>query len=508
MIQDRTSIMQVLGGLLHDPSILSETDKYQLEVGDFPERFHAIIFAAINNLYENGTENISVAEIDGFLSSYSIQYEFFNQNNGVKYLQELLGLHKDGNFDYYYERLKKFSLVREMKGLGFDVSEVYDDTEMNPRISEELQEKFDGMTIKDILMIYEGKIADIKDKFESDAEARGIHASEGIDELLDSLEQAPDIGAPLNSPMLTSIARGARKQKFYLRSSFSGGGKSRHLLGDSMRISARGWYDSKKKKWVENDFNEKSVVISTEMLFEELQTPALAYIADVEEHKIIMNNLSSEERERVRYAANILKESNVQFEYLPNFNVEDIERVIVKNILRNGVEYVFFDYIHSSVEILSSFSRSSGINLREDQILLLMADKLKQICNKHGVFLISATQLNGEWQETQRKGFEIDSNVIRGSKAISDKVDLGAVMLPISSREEKELEDIIKKGFGKKHPNLVTHVFKNRGNRHTKIKIFSYVNLGTMRIEDLFATNVSNEIITVDELVIHRKDVS
>ncbi len=506
MIQDKTSVIQVLGGLLHHPEILSETEKYQLDTSDFPERFHAIIFAAINNLYNNGAEEITEAELDGFLSAHSIQYEIFNQNKGIDYIQNIMKLHRKENFDYYYERLKKFSLVREMKGVGFDISEIYDDTILDPKESEKLQKNFDDMTIKDIIAFYESKIVEIKDKFESDSEAKGIHASEGIDELLDRLERSPDIGLPLNSPILTSVTRGARKQKFYIRSSYSGGGKTRNLIADSLRLSAKGWYDSELEEWVENDFNEKSVVISTEMTFDELQTPAIAYIADVEEHKILMNETTEEEKERVRYAANILKQSNVYFEHLPNFNVDDIERTIVKNIIKHEVEYVMFDYIHSSVEILGSFAKSSGISLREDQVLLLMADKLKQICNKHGVFLLSATQLNGEWKEAQRKGIEIDEAFIRGSKAIIDKTDFSAIMLPVSARERKELEDVIQDGFGKLQPNLVTHVFKNRGNQHTKIKIFSHINLGTMRIKDLFACDADNFVVPVDELVIHKKE--
>lgn len=508
MIQDKIAIIQVLAGLIKNPSKLSETDKYQLENNDFPERFHKIIFAALNNLYNSGTEVINEVEIDGFLSKYNIQYEIFNQNNGVEFLQEIQELYKEENFDYYYERLKKFSLVREMKGLGFDVSDIYDDTILNPREREELQKKFDEMTIKDILSIYEEKLIEIKDKFESKAEAKGIQAGEGIEKLLDKLEESPDIGLPLNSPMLTSVARGARKQKFYIRSSFSGGGKTRSLLADSMRLSAKGWYDSSIKKWVKNDFQEKSVVISTEMVFEELQTMAIAYIADVEEYKILYNDLTDEERERVRYAGNILKESPVYLEHLPNFNVEDIERTVIKNIIKNKVEYVFFDYIHSSIQILSQFVKNSGIRLREDQVLLLMADSLKQIANKYNVFLMSATQLNDGWKKAQRKGIDIDDAFIRGSKAIVDKVDLAAVILPISNREEKELKEVINERFPSIKPNVVTHVFKNRGNPHTKIKIFSHMNLGTMKIQDLFCTNYNNEVVNIDKLIIHNKDNS
>src|SRR5699024_1176006 len=110
-----------------------------------------------------------------------------------------------------------------------------------------------------------------------------------------------------------------------------------------------------------------------------------------------------EEEERVFYAANIVKESRMYFEYLPDFSVEDIERTIEKNIIKHDVEYVFHDYLHSSIGILSGFAKKSGINLREDQILLLMSDKLKQLANKFEVFIMTSTQLNDGWKEAWRK---------------------------------------------------------------------------------------------------------
>lgn len=511
MFVDKVAVMQVLGGLLKDPSLLSETEKYQLDNQDFTERFHIIIFAAINNLYNSGNiRHIDEIEVDGFLREYPVQYEIFNQNDGVEYLQNIQELHKEGNFDYYYERVKKFTLLREMHGLGFDVSEVYDETIMNPREQERLLEKFDEMSIADILRVYEAKMNLIQDMFESSSEARGIHAGEGIDELLDRLEQSPDIGLPLNSELLTSASRGCRRQKFYLRSSYSGGGKTRSMIGDALRLSAKGWYDSEKGEWIANEFNVKSVVISTEMTFEELQTPALAYIADIDEDKIQLNTMTNSERERLRDAANILKQSNVYLEHLPNFDVKDIERTIVKNIINHDVEYVFFDYLHSNVTLLGDFARASGINLREDQILLFMADSLKAIANKHDVFLMSATQLNDSWKEASKNGEDIDFAVVRGSKAIVDKADFFCVMLPISQREKKETEDIAKSlnSFPHIKPNTVTHISKNRGNRHTNLKIFSHMDMGTVKVRDLYVTDFDNKPVVLDKITVKQIEYS
>lgn len=501
MYQDKTSIIQVLGSILKNPVLLSESNKYQLTNEDFPERFHKIIFAAIHNLYKDGTEVISEVEIDGFLKDYDIQYTVFNDNEGIDYLYRIQELAELSNFDYYYKRLKKFSLIREMDGLGFEIKEIYDDEIVDPKEKEKMLENFDSLTIEDILRFYETKMIEIKDKFKSANGSVGVQAGEGAKDLLKRLRESPDIGVPMNSEMLTSIFRGSRKKKYYIRSSITGGGKTRHMVGDAMRLSATHIYNLKTKEWEENDFNESAVVISTEMLIEELQTIAIAYISGVNEEKILYNTLTDEERITVEKAAEILENSPVYFEELPDFNVKEIERTIEKNVIKNKVEYVYFDYIHSSVTIFAEMAKASGIGLREDQVLLLMSNKLKTLCNKYLVYLMSATQLNGEWKEAWQKGAPIDSAYIRGGKSIIDKCDGATIILPISKMEKKDIEEILSKGFYKQ-PNFVTHVFKNRGNRVDKAKVFSHINMGNMRVEDLFVTDLDNCLIEVPKLII------
>ena len=139
MFQDKMAIMQVLGCILKNPKLLSDTSNYQLDNDDFPEKFHKILFAVINNLYSEGTEIINEITIDGFLREYDIQYKVFNDNDGLEYIRNIKELAEEENFDYYYRRLKKFSLIREMDGLGFDVSEIYDDQIIDPKEKDQMQ---------------------------------------------------------------------------------------------------------------------------------------------------------------------------------------------------------------------------------------------------------------------------------------------------------------------------------------------------------------------------------
>lgn len=75
------------------------------------------------------------------------------------------------------------------------------------------------------------------------------------------------------------------------------------------------------------------------------------------------------------------------------------------------------DYIHTSLKILEEITRKSGgVKLREDNILFMLSIRLKDICNKYGIFIMSATQLNMDYQQATTP----DQNLLRGAKAIAD----------------------------------------------------------------------------------------
>lgn len=69
-------------------------------------------------------------------------------------------------------------------------------------------------------------------------------------------------------------------------------------------------------------------------------------------------------------------------------------------------------------------------------------------------------------------------------------------------KEELELINPILKSIGGfvKKPNMVLTIYKGRSSKYPKeTKIWQYVDLGTMRTEDLFATNKYYEPIHVEK---------
>ena len=65
------------------PQFLSESDKYQLTLGDFYYKFDKYIFAAIDNLYRGGANRIQPIDVENYLQTNAAAAVIFKQNNGI-----------------------------------------------------------------------------------------------------------------------------------------------------------------------------------------------------------------------------------------------------------------------------------------------------------------------------------------------------------------------------------------------------------------------------------------
>ena len=186
----------------------------------------------------------------------------------------------------------------------------------------------------------------------------------------------------------------------------------------------------------------------------EIQTLILAYVSGINEDKILNNKYSQEERERIELTIQYVEQyNNLIIEYLPNPTLPALQTMIKKHVLQDDVQYVFYDYIH----ITSGLTEGRDKNTRDDVILMLLSDTLKNLANELDIHISSATQLNGDYEEKEVK----NQNLLRGSKAIADKADIGAITLPVDNAED-ELGKAYALQLGTYVPNYITDIYKNR----------------------------------------------
>ena len=501
---DTVSAMQVIGSVFQEPDLLDATDKYLITDEDFTDEFHKIIFGSIYKLYEAGAKNITIESINDFLSSRPKREAIYKVNKGDEWLLKVSENAQIEAFDYYYSRLKKFSLLRAYDNYGIDVSDIYDiDNIFDSQKRQKQEEYLDNASLEDIANKVDEKIDAIRIQYVDDVYEEAQQAGEGVYDLIDKFKLHPEVGVPLYGPLINTVTRGARLKKFYLRSAPTGCGKTRSMIADACYIACEKIYDES-FGWINTGVGQPTLFITTEQELEEIQTMMLAFLSNVNEEHILNNTYVGNEEERVMQAADILCAAPLYVEELPDFSLQDVEDTIKKNIREHDVKYVFEDYIHSSMKILEEITRrSGGVKLREDNVLFMLSNKLKDICNQYGVFVMSATQLNGDYKDSETP----DQNLLRGAKSIADKIDYGAILLPVKQDELTKLEPILATGIFDR-PTIKISIYKNRRGRYKGVYLWCKADLGTCRIQPMFCTDYSYELQKMEDTKIRVEEPS
>lgn len=476
------------------PELLSETDKYFLEPGDFIQQLDKFIFSAIYNLYVNGAEKIHAADIDNYLQQNSLAKQLMEKENGLSFLQDCEIESEVSNFHYYYHKLKKFNLVRELQLSKDDIDNIYCEDILNERYTE-INNKFERMQAVDVVNMLKSKIANIENRYVLNNIAEESRPSDSIRQRLKEWKEKPEIGCMLQGEIFNTITRGGRKGKLYIRSAGSGVGKTRSMVGDACHIAYPIRYDIRVGRWVSTGSCEKVLYVMTEQDTEEIDTMIMAYLTGYNED-VFTYGTFDENDPRIQTALDIMERYSDNMNYA---KVSDPCSSIIKNLFRrrnlqDGIENFFYDYIFSSPAMLDEYR---DLKIREDVALRMFTTTLKNLAVELNAFILTSTQLSND--DDPKGGFK-DFRNVQGSKAIVNLADFACIMSRPSVEEINQVAEF-KKSFGFT-PNLVTDVYKNRRGRWNMVRIWSVHDLGTCRKHDLFITTANmksvNEFIIVD----------
>lgn len=499
-LTDKRNIYLLLGVYCNNPKLMLD-EKYKTTPADYPDRFHKIIFGAMLNITKKSSvSKITAVEIENELSLFKTSLDVWNANNGFEYIENAINetQNKGYNVDLYRDEVRKYSILRNaQQELGMDISfiyEEYDDLDTSDlRLKEKKtkMEKFNKMSSREISALISNKYLNFKNMWsDSFADNYSFHIGDGIDERLEEHKNQENAwGYPFQSGYMTTVFRGMRAKKFMIRSSISGGGKSRSSMAEACNIGCDKIYDWDKMEWVSTGDKQPCLYISTELTKEEIQDCLLAHISGIEEDRIAeWRDITEKEEEILEESKQIMKEGLVYGEHLPDFTIDLISDKIEEYVLNKNITHCFFDYINDSPSLYSYYIAKTGVKLQTHQILFLFSQSLKAVANKYNIYLGSATQLSSNWKD------EKDANALKGSKAIIEKADYGVISLPATPQDIKKLKPIMESGFYKE-PNYCYHVFKNRGGKWKSIIVWTRLNLGTMRETDCFVTNTEYELI-------------
>ena len=500
---DVSAAMQIIGNIYNNPSLLDNSDRYHFAEDDFPNNFLRICFGTIYNLYQLGAKTINLINIEDYLSQRPKEMAEFKANKGQEFIIECSENANYNAFNFYYNRLKKMTLLRAFEDMGMDLSWLYDpDNIFDTKKKEEQENWLDNSSLSDIYNKINDRIDEVKMEYVEELSDNSCQISEGIDDFIEELKTTPSLGYPLYGRYMNTVTRGARFKKFFLRSAATGVGKTRSMIADACYIGCNQMYDLESEKWISIGAAQPVLYIATEQDLRECQTMCLSFLAAVDEEHILKGEYFSGEWERIVKAKQILKQSKIQFECIPEFDVKMIKTIIQKHIRINKVEYVFFDYIHSSASILMEVGGKSGVKgLREDNVLFLLASALKEIAVQEDIFILSSTQLNSQYLETDTP----DQNLLRGSKAIADRIDIGMILMEVTKDDKEKLNNFIRQN-NFTMPNVKLSIYKNRQGRYKNMYLWMNADRSTCRFNPIFATDWNYNIIEMEDLIIKVKE--
>lgn len=398
---DTSAALQVIGCTLIKPDLLNEDGQYFYNADDFITDIHRVAFGAIFNLHQMGAENITPKTIEDYLRQHPESYGVYQQARGSEWIQNCIDNADVVNFDYYYMRLKKMTLLRGYAEAGVDMTWLYDPDNLIDKDKKEKQENYlNSLTLNQLADLVDNKILMVRDVYVDNATDQACRIGDSVDSVLDALAEAPDVGAPFYDNQLNFITRGARYGKYYLRSAPTGVGKTRSMLADACYMACNRIYDTTCSAWIDKGA-QPVLFISTELDVEELTTMALAFLTGYNEELILHDRIPHSDP-ILQEAVRVLKAAPLYLEMLPDYTIKDVENTIKRNIRVNHIKLCFFDYINSSLGLFSEITgKTHGMAMREDMILSLLSTRLKEIANNFNIFIMSSTQTNANflcWQ--------------------------------------------------------------------------------------------------------------
>lgn len=508
---DKRASCQVLGCLMKDPSLLKDK-KYALNIEDFPYGLHQLIYTCIHNLSLQDLKEIKIADIESYLNTNdpkSYTQLFDNEKN----LEWLYQIYEDGNtfnYEYYYNKVRKLSLLRSYMSEGQDVSSMLDMEEIDHIIIKQQQEKFEIMTLNEIQQYFDKKNFNVKEKFLVRDSTKRRKSGDKAEELREKMKETPCYGYGLESQYLNTLTRGALKGGFFLETRDSGKGKTRAAIERLLLICSPYLWDYDKKDFVSNPNGQHNVglYIGTEMkIYEELEPMMWAFVSGVEEFKIKKNIMTGEEEKRVDKAIKCVKEAKLFLEDEPNYDLAYLRNTVDRYKTKEGLDALAIDYLELTVALTSEYVQlTRGMSAREDQVLLNLSANTKTLATDYDIVIFGFTQTT---DEARRDGVR-DQRAVKGARSLPNKADVGIVVFAPTKKELDYIQPLIQKARGMNKtviPNMCYTLYKNRfGEITEEVKIWCYQNLGNMKTIDLFCTNRDYEPISIDKTFIELED--
>lgn len=405
----------VLACVLKDPSTYFEVEA-KLADGDFLTPHHRALWTIIKSLTQQDIIKFDASTLLNQAVALDLEKRISGPNlSAYDYITALLDKSiEPSNIDFYLTRMLDASIKLKVLQATEEISEL---TDQNRTLTGET------LTAQTIVEHAQDKFLQIA--VETMHEADAVNLSEGVDELLAEIREAPSglTGIPTGFKLLDLAIGGLEPGTLTVLGARPKTGKSTLLLN---------W-----AKHIAYEYGQPVLYVDTEMSSREQRLRLLSTLSSVPEREIKTGEYLRDERQidYVRYAQDIMNKGIILHKYYPNFTPEGIAALTRKYHHQGKAMVLFFDYIKlpdSDLQLIS--------NVKEYQALGYLTVALKNLAGQLQIPVVTAVQLN---REGANKGHVSSANF-----ADSDRILRYAnTLLGLTSKTKQEqLESVEKYG--------------------------------------------------------------
>jgi len=220
----------VLSSLLNNTNLLYK-NSFPLSKEDFkPNLSHKILYISICQLADKGCLVIDAKELityleGGYEEQLNALKEDISDGNIIGYIDTLKQLDNTKSYEYWYNEVRKRSLLRKYRDSGFDITEFWD----NDKSEEKNTIKLNSVSIDDIVKHFDRIQTTLRNEYIVEENMRRLQAGVGFEQVKENFKNTPYFGACMVSPYQTTLFRGWVKGHLLMNSSPSGHGKAQPI---------------------------------------------------------------------------------------------------------------------------------------------------------------------------------------------------------------------------------------------------------------------------------------
>lgn len=397
-----------IGSLYKDPDLYINFGKSIKSHYDFADQSCKWLYDKFELFYLQFCDKRTKSEINEnpfnvFMSQNQDDLKAYKEIGGWKTIEKLKGITETENIDGYYDILKKYSLLRELKHKGFPVDKITS------------RKDFDKLTGENILQIMQYNMNHI---------ITNVYNKRGVDLLtantVEHIEQYclnPHVGTPFRWRAYTDVFLGRNKGDFLLNFGLCNSGKGRKDVS-SMAYTA--FIENKKVVALDNEMSY--IKIKNAMITTILNDTVYGYCLNKPEREIKLGIYKDEtEKKKVLDVARFIESNkNWYFVEMYKFDDTDLERESKKYAIGLGCEFLYYG-------TLKGYKNSDWGALKQT------ATHLKNLAGELGIFVSATAQLTMD--SVNINIMDLNEQNIGESKGIIHVADLAIIDKEISPHE-------------------------------------------------------------------------